>query len=349
MAHKRFRLKRKGYYHCMSKTLNGEFLLGDVEKEKFVELMRSMEAFAGVTIITFVVMCNHFHILLAENERIELSDEEMLARLRAFYGPRSETYLVAELYLRGLQEHELHGAIAEFHERYQQRMNNVSEFMKTLKQRFTQWYNKRNERSGTVWNQRFKSVVVQSRGSKALSHMAAYIDLNPLRAHMVKDPKGYRWSGYGEAVAGVARARAGFERLYTADGSLALGSGKLDEARWQKIGKSYRMLIYERGVAKSDRYGNAVRAGFSREEIMAVLDCGGSLPWDGLAKCRVKYFTQGVMIGAADFIDLHEERIRKHLGLKRKRMAKQVREFAVELHVFRRYWKCQVSPPAPPD
>jgi len=76
------------------------------------------------------------------------------------------------------------------------------------------------------------------------------------------------------------------------------------------------------------------------QEIMVVLDCGGSLPWHGLAKCRVKYFTQGVMIGAADFIDLHEERIRKHLGLKRKRVAKRVREIAVELHVFRRCWKC---------
>jgi putative transposase len=35
--------------------------------------------------------------------------------------------------------------------------------------------------------------------------MAAYIDLNPVRAGMVKDPAEYRWSSYGEAVGGGAK------------------------------------------------------------------------------------------------------------------------------------------------
>ncbi|MEZ5431159.1 MAG: hypothetical protein R3F31_08270 [Verrucomicrobiales bacterium] len=43
----------------------------------------------------------------------------------------------------------------------------------------------------------------------ALLTMAAYIDLNPVRAGMVDDPKDYRWCGYAEAVAGGRRARRG--------------------------------------------------------------------------------------------------------------------------------------------
>jgi putative transposase len=39
--------------------------------------------------------------------------------------------------------------------------------------------------------------------------MPAYIDLNPVRAELVKDPKDYRWSGYGEAVAGNQARRVG--------------------------------------------------------------------------------------------------------------------------------------------
>lgn len=46
-----------------------------------------------------------------------------------------------------------------------------------------------------------------------LSTMAAYIDLNPVRAGIVKDPKDYRWSGYGDAVAGKRLRRAGLMRV----------------------------------------------------------------------------------------------------------------------------------------
>ena len=48
---------------------------------------------------------------------------------------------------------------------------------------------------------------------RALRTMAAYIDLNPVRAGMVEDPADYRWSGYAEAMAGKARSRRGLGRI----------------------------------------------------------------------------------------------------------------------------------------
>ncbi len=44
--------------------------------------------------------------------------------------------------------------------------------------------------------------------------MAPYIDLNPVCAGLVSDPKDYRWSGYDEAVAGRARRHAGLLSEY---------------------------------------------------------------------------------------------------------------------------------------
>src|SRR5690606_24220015 len=44
---------------------------------------------------------------------------------------------------------------------------------------------------------------------EALRTMALYIDLNPVRAGLVEDPKDYRWTGYGEASGGSKRARRG--------------------------------------------------------------------------------------------------------------------------------------------
>ena len=93
--------------------------------------------------------------------------------------------------------------VAEIHARSTHRMHDLSEFMKTLLQRFARWFNRAHERSGTLWEERCKSVIVES--GIAARTMAAYIDLNPVRAVMVKDPVEYHLSSYGEAVGGGAK------------------------------------------------------------------------------------------------------------------------------------------------
>jgi len=75
--------------------------------------------------------------------------------------------------------------------------------MKTFTQRYTQWHNRTHRRTGRLWEDRFKSVIVED--GAACRTMAAYIDLNPVRAGIVKDPAEYRWSSYGESVGGGAK------------------------------------------------------------------------------------------------------------------------------------------------
>ena len=52
-------------------------------------------------------------------------------------------------------------AAEEFRKRYFDRMWDLSSFMKVLKQRFTQWFNKKHGRDGYLWSGRFKSVLVE--------------------------------------------------------------------------------------------------------------------------------------------------------------------------------------------
>jgi putative transposase len=85
------------------------------------------------------------------------------------------------------------------------RFCDLSCFVKELKERFSRWFNKHHERRGTLWMERFKSVLVED--GEALRTMALSIDLNPVRAGLAKDPKDYRWTGYGEATGGNKRAR----------------------------------------------------------------------------------------------------------------------------------------------
>ena len=66
--------------------------------------------------------------------------------------------------------------------------------LKELKQRFSRWHNRRVGRKGPVWEDRHKSVQVED-SETALRTIAAYIDLNPVCAGLVTDPKDYRWGG----------------------------------------------------------------------------------------------------------------------------------------------------------
>ncbi|MFV0415216.1 MAG: transposase [Chthoniobacterales bacterium] len=71
--------------------------------------------------------------------------------------------------------------IEEIRSRYELRRGNLSRFMQELKQRFMQWYNRREGRRGTLWEDRYKSVLVEG-SDEALMTMSAYIELNPVRA-----------------------------------------------------------------------------------------------------------------------------------------------------------------------
>jgi len=76
--------------------------------------------------------------------------------------------------------------------------------MRRLGQRYVQYFNRRYERSGTLWEGRFRSCLVDSASYVLACHR--YIELNPVRAGMVSDPHGYRWSSH-KAYTGAAQSK----------------------------------------------------------------------------------------------------------------------------------------------
>lgn len=70
----------------------------------------------------------------------------------------------------------------------------VSKMMQAVGRRYVQYFNREYRRSGTLWEGRFKSCLVQD--EIYLLELYRYIELNPVRAGMVKDPGEYRWSSY---------------------------------------------------------------------------------------------------------------------------------------------------------
>jgi REP element-mobilizing transposase RayT len=295
-----------GYYHVISRIVDRRHVVDAGEKERFRNLMRIAEEFSGCRILAYVLMDNHFHILLHVPRREEIDDTELFRRLGLLYGKKRLEELRAMM--GSFREQGLEHAAGQLREKYLRRMYDLSEYVKTLKQRYSQSYNRRHGRKGTLWEERFKSVLI-GQGSGSLHTAAAYIELNPVRAGIVEDPKDYRFCSYGEAVAGAQQAREGLELLMRADGQAT--------ADWQTVSARYRLLLYEKGVERAGEPGKASRPGFSREEVLAVRQAGGTLSLGQLLRCRVRYFTDGAILGSRTFVEGAFQRHRRSFSLKR--------------------------------
>ena len=306
------------YYHCVSRVVDRAFKLGDPEvKTVFVRMMREYERFCGVRVVTYCLMDNHFHILLEVQRRPEVlpTDEELLDLVGGIRS-KMEIGRVREL-LEMLREKGADQDAEKLREDYFRQMWDVSSFMKLLKQRFTQWYNRGHGRRGHLWEDRFRSVLVEGAG-EALAMMAAYIDLNPVRAGMVSDPKDYRWSGYAEAVAGKTSARQGL--------SVVVRYLKGEKGRGSAMLAVYRCWIYGVGEETGEREGGGpMKRGFNREQIVAVLANKGRLSSWELLRCRVRYFTDGAVIGSKAFVNGVFAVNRERFGAKRKSGARRWR------------------------
>jgi len=302
------RIKETGgaHYHIMSRIIDRQMLLSNSDKARFVSVMRKVEGFCGIEILTHATLTNHWHALVYIPPPQPLSDEELIRRLGFLYPKPLVDNIARDLSDR--REAGLDEAAEALKAKYTYRMYDLSEFAKTLKQRFTQSYNARHQRTGTLWNERFKSILVQG-SEQALSAIAAYIDLNPLRAGLVGDPKDYRFSGYGEAVAGSRRARRGIRSVIRSLGR---------DGRWPQTAKQYRKLLYLAGEQRVEgAEERAHRPGFSAEEVQAVLDAGGELNTAQVLRCRVRYFTDGAVLGSRAYVEEVFGRHRSYFSAKR--------------------------------
>ena len=57
-------------YHCISRVVDRQFVLGREEKDMFVRMMRQYETFCGVRVLSYCIMSNHFHLLFGQFEVI---------------------------------------------------------------------------------------------------------------------------------------------------------------------------------------------------------------------------------------------------------------------------------------
>lgn len=302
------------HFQVVSRIVNRDFVLGVEEKEFFRKTMRRLETFSGVHILTYCLMDNHFHLLIKVPENSDLNDDDLCQRMSALYSKLTVSEFKEKL-LKARREGD--SALAQLlRKRITCRMRDLSMFMKDLKQRFSQWYNRRHGRRGTLWEERYRALLVEGT-DHALLTIASYIDLNPVRAGICDDPKDYRFCGYSEAVGGNRTAIECLKTLLQRyDGTLT-GPQTVNE---------YRKHLFEVEQSKSSMENTLPRTKdpHQQKDGQPSDDHLTLNHWE-LLQYRVRYFTDGVVLGSRSFVNQFFTEKRIYFGPKRKSGARRIR------------------------
>ncbi len=322
MRRPRIKNEIEGYYHIVSRCVLRQFLFNEKDKDMFVKMMRRAEFFSGVKILSYCIMSNHFHILAHIKKEKEITEEMLIKRIEVLYGD----YYTIPIKARWQQYKEDNDLkkLKEEQDVFRARMGDLSEFVKTLKQRYSVWYCHEHKYDGTIWQGRFRSTLIEG-SSEELSTVGAYIDLNPIRAGIVQDPKDYRWSSYGSAVAGDYKSMIGISSIYKREEVNPVDFTK-------EYGAIYRLKLYLDGSEILDK-----------AEVQKTIKNKGKLPLPVLLRCKVRYFTYSSILGSRDFVNQGMKDYAYAFGDNRKTKASRVANSSEKIYSARGLQKDRVT------
>jgi putative transposase len=131
-----------------------------------------------------------------------------------------------------------------------QRSESAGQMMKKLGQRYVQYVNRTYQRSGTLWEGRYRSCLIQGETYFYTCHR--YIELNPVRAKLVSDPAEYPWSSYLANGYGIGNNILSPHQLY-----MELGGDAVERQ------VAYRELFrYELGADVIDKIRNSTNGNY---------------------------------------------------------------------------------------
>jgi len=280
-------------YHVMSRTALDGYPIGSVEKDFLLNLIKQVSRLYFTEILGFCLMGNHFHLLVKMVPDTEFSDDDIAKRLKLYYGQDYQLPL-GQLPLLRLK------------------LANLSEFIRDIKVNFARYYNRRHNRRGYFWGDRFKSVIVD-RG-ETLVNCLAYIDLNPLRAGMVKQPEKYRWNSIGYHL-----QTGNKDHFLSTDFGLKEFNVRSEKERIRR----YRRYMYEAGSLDRTDKG---RVKLIDPRILAKQkNKDFEITKARCLRYRTRYFTDSGIIGSKEFVSTHYQRFKHLFAAKNKKLPKPVK------------------------
>lgn len=143
----------------------------------------------------------------------------------------------------------------------------ISRMMQSIGRRYVRYVNSIYGRSGTLWEGRFKSAVIDS--DQYLFACSRYIEMNPVRARMVTQPQDYRWSSYHHNAMGKADSMISPHVLYQQLGTnpaerQAVYSGLFKEVLEEKFLQTLRKGTNDCAIVGSEKFQTEIAAMLAR-------------------------------------------------------------------------------------
>jgi REP element-mobilizing transposase RayT len=251
------------FYHIYNRVAGepGYFPFGPAEKEYFVRLLHKLNKLFTVRVVAYQVMSNHFHLVVHAPQQPP-EPEEVCRRYAAYYGGKRQLD-PSDPYCEVLAH----------------RMRDISWYMHYLQQQFSTWFNRTRPsgRRGTLWADRFKHTLLGD--SQAVWECIRYVEMNPVRAHMVSNPADYRFSSYGAwRATGHHPFEGNVQRVL-----LPRLAGRYPFASIQQLGESLRKTFAGVTGVQDDPDGKV-------SQFVVQVDR------------RVRYWVDGLVIGSELFV-----------------------------------------------
>jgi len=281
------RVKLEGawtHVHARVGGVSGEYLLDSKEcRRKLLDIIRHYSGGYCCDVASVCVMGNHWHGIFNFEQPREMSDDELIDRAKLLY-PNSKKLLADWV-----------PAKWDF---FKKRLFDISEFMRNVQSSFAQWYNKKNGRRGRFWADRFKSTVLGD--VESLLDCMLYVDLNPVRAGIVRRPEDFEGSSVFLRDIGEDKWLFPLSKVI----------GGCDDA---KALIEYKSLLYYRGNIKTKENQSTIS-----NELLEKEKARGFKSKGVYAK-RARYFTDGVIIGGDELVRNYIDKLKeKGFYLRRK-------------------------------
>jgi len=301
-----------GVYHTMSRiALDKKFT--DSEKDTLVKIIHHFTKIYFTQVYSYCVMGNHFHLIVQMLDNKDCSSKDFKTRYNR--------------YKKGIEfipRYNIHKE--EDIKKLKEKWTNISELLKDIKLTFTRYYNEKNYRRGFLWGGRFKSVLLQK--GDALINCMAYVDLNPVRAGLVKIPEQYRWSSLFYHV--VKKNRSNWLSLNYANPNTDKFCPFNKPKNYNEKLVFYRKYMYQIGKEKYYKIdgGEVISASPIPEDAYKQAENNGfQYTYKEQFMHRCRYFSDSLIIGSHDFVKVIHSQYKNKLFDKRKRRFPKMRGF----------------------
>ena len=189
------------FYHLFTRVagpLKYFPLIHPEARRKLIELLYHYTSIYCCVLVSFEIMGNHYHLILWMQKYRRLARAELRRRAKLLWGSRAELHTASWC--------------DEAWERFNRKLFDLSALMQHLNGEYAKWHNRRFNRRGHFWADRFQNPELLD--LKAVQDCLCYVETNALRARLVDHPQQWEASSAWMRCSGRTRGLMPIERIF---------------------------------------------------------------------------------------------------------------------------------------